>query len=103
MTKVEFPIVRTVVYNNSPVQRVINKGDEVNCYFCNHRFRVNTKTASVDDYDGMQMITCPNPECGRKIPVLYYFDRVIPEIKPKRKRKTEKKKLSTDFFAEIFS
>ena len=102
MTRIEFPIVRTVVYNNSPVRRVLNKGDKVNCYFCNQKFQINTKTASVDDYDGMQMITCPNPECKRKIPVLYYFNRVITDPKPKRKRKPKKETVKVNL-SEVFT
>ncbi len=100
MTKVEFPIVRTVVYNNSPNRRVINKGDKVNCYFCNQKFAINTRTASVDEHDGMQMITCPNSACRRKIPVLYYFDRVIQ--KPVVKKKRSSKKKQDDLIVSLF-
>ena len=100
MTKVEFPIVRTVVYNNSPVRRVLNKGDKVSCYFCNKKFNINSKTVSIDEHDGMQMVTCTNPECKRKIPVLYYFNRVNLEPKIKRKRKSKPK--TTIDLSEVF-
>ena len=86
--RVTFPIIRTVVYNNAPNIRYLNKGDKVTCYFCNTKFAITSRTVSIDPHDGMQMVTCPNADCKRSIPVLYYFDRVIKKKRGGRKKKS---------------
>ena len=75
-----FPIIRTVMYNNSPNIRKLYKNDTVKCRFCNQTFMITNDVVSVDN-DGMQMVRCPYPGCGKTASVLYYFDRVVPEVK----------------------
>ena len=83
----KFPITRNVVKNGVMFRPELNLGDRVSCYYCNSPIRVNTKTAFTVPGDDTEMTYIECPKCGKRVSVLYYFDRKVTYEPRKKKNK----------------
>lgn len=90
-----FPVRRTVNSYGRDYKKTLEKGDEVNCYFCHKRIAIGPETVYISDVDGMPIVKCPSPTCRRAIPALYYFDHVLNHAKPLTNKLKRKKVQAT--------
>lgn len=83
----KFPITRTVVKSGVEFHPILNRGDKVSCYFCKTPIKVNEKSAFTvpNDPTEMQYLECP--KCGKRVSILYYFDRKVTYEKKVKKKK----------------
>ena len=87
-----FPVTRTVNESGTDYKRSLNKNQKVRCYFCNKPITINGVTVYISKADGMPIVRCMDPECGKTAPVLYYFDRIV-DKKPLSNKLNRKKEL----------
>ena len=88
MANVKFPIKRTIRIWNKDYQKELKENEEVECWFCNHKFKLNKNTVYMDAAES-EVAVCPN--CHRHVDCFYYFDRKNARLKipldPNRKIK----------------
>ena len=72
--RIHFPITVTQKFMSDTKTLVLNKDDEVRCYYCEEVIPVKGNVVCMGMHEA-KAIRCP--KCRKAVSVLYYFDRVV--------------------------
>jgi len=83
--KVKFPIHITEVYQGLEADKTLDIGEIVQCLKCGKDIEINGETVSIGEKDDLPYVTCPDPNCRRKIFAPYYIEQREKKVRWKGK------------------